>query len=267
MASCYTTGGAAPPPSASPRPGALSWLPLAAALRDGTPVTVRRLGAADTPAAAELLRHAITVDRAWPWEEPLDDAAFVAYWWRATAAAPVHPTRSGASRDDDGNGNGDGDGDGNGNGNGDGDGSGGGGRGSGDGDRDWGTYTDSNDNGVPTTGDPLPHLLGAFYVKPNFPGRCDHLANGGFVTAPAARRRGVGSLMAAAHARAAADLGYRGVVFNLVFANNAAAVALWERVGMRRVGTIPAAARMPAGKREGEELTYVDAYILYRSLV
>lgn len=121
-------------------------------------------------------------------------------------------------------------------------------------------------------GSPPPHpypppLLGAFYVKPNFPGRCDHLANGGFVTAPAARRRGVGTLMAAVHARAAADLGYRGVVFNLVFANNAAAGALWARVGMRRVGTIPAAARMPVTGGGGGETEYVDAHILYRSLV
>lgn len=314
MASCYTAGRGTPPaPAPLPRPGALSWLPLAATLRDGAPVTVRQLAAADVPAAAALLRHAVTVDRAWPWEEPLDNTAFAAYWCSHAAfvvvpasggeggrgrGAPSHPPESsplpprpqpplltaGSSEEE-----------------GErttlsggaplssghpagggrataaapgrpappvvhGDGGGGGGSGCPNSGSGGGGCAGS---GTPPAGavSPCPPLLGAFYVKPNYPGRCDHLANGGFVTAPAARRRGVGTLMAAAHARAAADLGYRGVVFNLVFANNAAATALWERVGMRRVGTIPAAARMRPVGGVGEEVSYVDAHILYRSLV
>ncbi|OSX78966.1 hypothetical protein BU14_0093s0009 [Porphyra umbilicalis] len=72
--------------------------------------------------------------------------------------------------------------------------------------------------------------------------------------------------MAAAHARAAGDLGYRGIVFNLVFDDNVAAAALWAAAGMVRVGTLPAAARMPRGGGGGG-VDYVDAHILYRSLV
>ena len=52
-------------------------------------------------------------------------------------------------------------------------------------------------------------VLGAFYVKPNFPGRCSHVCNGGFITDPRFRQRGVGRLMGVAFLALARDLGYR----------------------------------------------------------
>lgn len=59
-------------------------------------------------------------------------------------------------------------------------------------------------------------VWGAFYVKPNFPGRCSHVCNGGFITDPRRRRRGVARLMGHAFLRFARDLGYRASYFNLV---------------------------------------------------
>jgi hypothetical protein len=38
-------------------------------------------------------------------------------------------------------------------------------------------------------------LMGCFYIKPNFPGRCSHICNGGFITSPPYRRQGVATLM------------------------------------------------------------------------
>lgn len=38
-------------------------------------------------------------------------------------------------------------------------------------------------------------LLGCFYIKPNFPGRCSHVCNGGFITNPQHRGLGVGTFM------------------------------------------------------------------------
>ena len=39
------------------------------------------------------------------------------------------------------------------------------------------------------------YCLGTFYVKPNYPGRSNHVCNGGFIVTDAARNRGVGRLM------------------------------------------------------------------------
>lgn len=59
-------------------------------------------------------------------------------------------------------------------------------------------------------------VWGAFYIKPNFPGRCSHVCNGGFITDPRRRRRGVARLMGHAFLRFAKELGYKASYFNLV---------------------------------------------------
>jgi len=94
-------------------------------------------------------------------------------------------------------------------------------------------------------------VLGTFYVKPNFPGRCAHICNGGFIVAPKHRGIGIGRLMAACFLRFSKDLGYRSSYFNLVFASNTASVRLWESFGFKRVAEIPHAARL-------EGLNYLD---------
>lgn len=59
-------------------------------------------------------------------------------------------------------------------------------------------------------------VWGVFYIKPNFPGRCSHVCNGGFITDPRRRRRGVAKVMGYAFLRLARDLGYVASYFNLV---------------------------------------------------
>lgn len=59
-------------------------------------------------------------------------------------------------------------------------------------------------------------VWGTFHIKTNFPGRCSHFCNGGFITDPRRRRRGVGTLMGRAFLRLAKELGYRASYFNLV---------------------------------------------------
>lgn len=87
-------------------------------------------------------------------------------------------------------------------------------------------------------------VLGAFYVKPNYPGRCSHICNGGFITNPNYRRMGVARLMGKVFLRAARDLGYKSSYFNLVFKSNNASVALWESLGFERVAVLENAARL-----------------------
>jgi GNAT superfamily N-acetyltransferase len=62
-------------------------------------------------------------------------------------------------------------------------------------------------------------VAGVFYIKPNFPGRCSHICNGGFITDPDFRGQGIGSLMAQAFQFLAQELGYKASYFNLVSIN------------------------------------------------
>jgi GNAT superfamily N-acetyltransferase len=94
-------------------------------------------------------------------------------------------------------------------------------------------------------------MLGCFYIKPNFPGRCSHVCNGGFITAPRFRGLGVARLMGNVFLRAARDLGYKSSYFNLVFKSNVGSVKLWESLGFERVTVLEKAARLE-GLEEGE---------------
>jgi len=94
-------------------------------------------------------------------------------------------------------------------------------------------------------------ILGCFYVKPNYPGRCSHVCNGGFITAPRFRRLGVGRLMGRVFLRAAKDLGYKSSYFNLVFKSNVGSVLMWESLGFERVAVLENAAALE-GMEEGE---------------
>ena len=103
-------------------------------------------------------------------------------------------------------------------------------------------------------------MIGAFYLKPNWPGRAKHVANAGFIVAPSWRNRGLGWLLGATMLDYAKRLGYRSVIFNLVFAENQPALSLWHKLGFRELGRIPGAVRKDDGR-------YQDAVIMWRSLV
>jgi RimJ/RimL family protein N-acetyltransferase len=103
-------------------------------------------------------------------------------------------------------------------------------------------------------------MVGAFYLKPNWPGRAEHVANAGFIVAPDWRNKGLGWLLGTTMLAYANQLGYRGVIFNLVFSENVVARRLWDKLGFKELGAIPGAVR----KNDG---TYQDAMIMFRSLI
>ncbi len=103
-------------------------------------------------------------------------------------------------------------------------------------------------------------MAGAFYLKANWPGRARQVANAGFIVAPDWRNKGLGWLLGATMLAYAKQLGYRSVIFNLVFSENVAARHLWEKLGFKALGMIPGAVR----KNDG---TYQDAMIMFRSLL
>jgi L-amino acid N-acyltransferase YncA len=102
-------------------------------------------------------------------------------------------------------------------------------------------------------------MAGAFYLKPNWPGRARQVANAGFIVAPAWRNKGLGWLLGATMLQYARSLGYRSVIFNLVFSENQPARYLWRKLGFSELGVIPSA----VCKNDG---TYQDAIIMFRSL-
>lgn len=59
-------------------------------------------------------------------------------------------------------------------------------------------------------------------------------------------------------------LGYRGSVFNLVYATNEASCRIWDNLGFDRVGRIPGAGKLAVTPDGSEE--YVDAWVIYGDL-
>lgn len=102
-------------------------------------------------------------------------------------------------------------------------------------------------------------IIGSFYIKPNFPGRCDHFCNGGFIVDKKFRGIGAGKFMGFIYLRLANLLGYKASFFNLVFSNNSAGLHLWRSLGFKELSLIPNVCRVKDGG-------YVDAYQFYYDL-
>jgi GNAT superfamily N-acetyltransferase len=83
-------------------------------------------------------------------------------------------------------------------------------------------------------------LAGAYYLKPNFPGRGAHIANAGYIVEPAHRGQGVGRALLEDSITRAPSLGFDAIQFNLVFASNPAR-KLYEQLGWHQIGTLPGA--------------------------
>ncbi|WP_426016751.1 GNAT family N-acetyltransferase [Brevundimonas sp. DWR2-3-1b1] len=89
-------------------------------------------------------------------------------------------------------------------------------------------------------------VLGAAKIIPNQQGNGAHVANGGFMVAPAARGRGVARALGEAALGFARDAGFRSMQFNAVVETNTVAVGLWRKLGFEIVGTVPEAFDHPA---------------------
>jgi ribosomal protein S18 acetylase RimI-like enzyme len=97
------------------------------------------------------------------------------------------------------------------------------------------------------------NLIGSYYVKPNFVGRGDHIANAGYFVLAPYRETGVGRTLVEHSLGEARRLGFDAMVFNLVFESNPAR-DMYKRLGFEEIGRIPRAV-------EGE-----DAFVYWRSL-
>jgi ribosomal protein S18 acetylase RimI-like enzyme len=102
-------------------------------------------------------------------------------------------------------------------------------------------------------------IIGTYYLRANQRGGGGHVANAGFMTAPALRGRGIARAMAAHAFAKAIELGFDAMQFNFVISSNTRAVRLWRSLDFVIVGVLPDAFRLPDGKP-------VDVFVMYRRL-
>lgn len=102
-------------------------------------------------------------------------------------------------------------------------------------------------------------VIGGFYLRANFAGRSNHIANAAYMVRNTYRGKGVGSLLIKASLHLAKGLGLQAMQFNMVLSQNTLAVKLYEKLGFNIVGTIPQAVRNPDG-------SYQDGYVMHRKL-
>ena len=86
-----------------------------------------------------------------------------------------------------------------------------------------------------------------------------HVSNASFMVDPAAAGKGIGRALGLHALREARAQGYDAMQFNFVVSTNHRAVALWQSLGFRIVGTLPNAFRHGL-------LGLVDAYVMHRFL-
>lgn len=102
-------------------------------------------------------------------------------------------------------------------------------------------------------------VVGMYKLGPNYPGRGAHVASATYLVGPATQGRGIGRALVEHSLRQAADEGFLAMQFNYVVGTNAAAMALYRRLGFAVAGTLPKAFRH-------RTLGLVDAHVMFRFL-
>ncbi|CAD2222107.1 L-azetidine-2-carboxylic acid acetyltransferase [Angomonas deanei] len=88
-------------------------------------------------------------------------------------------------------------------------------------------------------------LIAVFYIKPNWPGRSNHICNGGFLSSYYYRKKGGGLLCGEFFKHLAKKLNYRASIFNLVFVDNPQSMRLWEYLKFEKIAVVKEAGRHP----------------------
>lgn len=102
-------------------------------------------------------------------------------------------------------------------------------------------------------------IVGTYYLRANQRGAGAHVANCGYVTAPAARGRGIARAMCQHSLARARTRGFRAMQFNFVVSTNERAVRLWQACGFAVVGRLPEVFHHPIRG-------YVDAFVMFQLL-
>ncbi len=93
-------------------------------------------------------------------------------------------------------------------------------------------------------------VIGLYILHPNNVGRCGHICNASYAVRRDMRGRGTGEALVRHCLKKAAELGFKIMQFNAVVASNTRALALYERLGFVRLGTIPGGFMLKDGRYE-----------------
>jgi len=103
------------------------------------------------------------------------------------------------------------------------------------------------------------HVIGGFYLKPNYSGRSKHIANAAYMIKNTHRGLGIGTLLVKASLHTAKSLGFLAMQFNMIFSQNSGAIKLYEKLGFEITGTIPNGIRNSDG-------SFQDGQTMYRRI-
>lgn len=101
-------------------------------------------------------------------------------------------------------------------------------------------------------------VVGTARMGPNKPGRGNHVGTASFMVDPAASARGVGRAMGQWVIDWHRENGYSAIQFNAVVETNVRAVALWQNLGFRIIGTVPRAYRSRTHGPVGLHIMYLE---------
>ena len=102
-------------------------------------------------------------------------------------------------------------------------------------------------------------LCGVYLIKPNLKGRGSHIANATYIVSKKHRGYGIGYALGKHSLDKAKELGFKAMQFNSVVSTNTTAIRLWERLGFKRIATVPEGFRLPDG-------SLTDTLIFYKKL-
>lgn len=102
-------------------------------------------------------------------------------------------------------------------------------------------------------------VLGMYKVGANYPDLGSHVASATYLVSPAVQGQGIGRALVDHSLAQARSEGFLAMQFNYVVSTNAAAVALYAKLGFGVVGTLPKAFRH-------EQMGLVDVYVMHQFL-
>jgi DNA-binding MarR family transcriptional regulator/ribosomal protein S18 acetylase RimI-like enzyme len=102
-------------------------------------------------------------------------------------------------------------------------------------------------------------VIGGFFLRANFSGRSNHIANAAYMIKEKYRGQGIGSLLIKGSLLIAKNLGFKAMQFNMVLSENTGAIRLYQKLQFKIAGVLPDAIRKPDG-------SYQDGYVMYRKL-
>ncbi len=102
-------------------------------------------------------------------------------------------------------------------------------------------------------------ISGAYFIKPQWPGRGAHVATATYMVAHSVRGNGLGRQLGVHSLEFAKVENYKAMQFNYVISTNIQAVNLWKSLGFNIVGTLP---KVFDHDRHGK----VDAFVMFKHL-